>query len=230
MKDIPGSISSFGLGKKSGGIHSDEAVGLKVPHSKESAGLQSNNPLGACPWCQKLLMNRLTLSNHIRWEHYHLTLICHMCGTYHMPCRDIMKRHMTLCNERNCSLVSDNIFYPFGEDQPSDAPEPVRTDMSHVAEMSDDDTPIKGGKQQSSSGKHSSKVSANKSHTGNVSSSDHSTSESPEEMPTPASKTLASSSKMALSSKSSNKRKHKHKHKSRRLKHSSKKKDKKCKC
>ena len=85
VKDIPGSISSFGLGKKSGGIHSNEAVGLKIPYSNESTGLQSNNPLGACPWCQKLSTNRLTLSNHIRWEHYHLTLICHMCGTYHMP-------------------------------------------------------------------------------------------------------------------------------------------------
>ena len=66
VKDIPGSISSFGLGKKSGGIHSHKAVGQKIPHSSKSMGLQSNNPLGACPWCWKLLTDRLTLSNHIR--------------------------------------------------------------------------------------------------------------------------------------------------------------------
>ena len=212
MKDIPGSISSSGLGKKSGGIHGHEAVGLEIPQSNESTWLQSNNPLGACSWCQKLSTNRLIQSNHIRWEHYHLTLICHMCSTYHMPCRDIMKSHKKSCNERNRSLVSYKI-YSFGEDRPSDAPEPVRTNTSHVPEMSDYNTPIKSGKQQSSSCKHSSKVSASKSHTGNISSSDQGTSdsgsESPEEMLTPASKALASFSKAASPSKSSNKRKHK---------------------
>ena len=195
MKHIPGSISSFGLGKKCGGIHGNEAVGLEIPHSNESTWLQSNNPLGACPWCQKLSTNRFTQSNHIRWEHYHLTLICHMCSIYHMPCRDITKSHKKSCNERNRSLVSYKI-YSFGEDWPSDAPEPVRINTSHVPEMSDYNTPIKSGKQQSSSCKHSSKVSASKSHTGNISSSDQGTSdsgsESPEDMPTPASKAPAS--------------------------------------
>ena len=157
VKDILGSISSFGLGKKSGGIHSDKAVSLKIPLSSERAGLQSNNALSACPWCQKLSMNRLTLSNHIRWEHYHLTLICHVCGMYHTLCRDVMKGHMKSCNERNHSLVSE-IFYSFRVDQPSDAPEPVRTDTSHAAETSDDDMPIKSSKQQPSSDKHSSKA------------------------------------------------------------------------
>ena len=51
------------------------------------------------------------------------------------------------------------------------------TNTSHIAETNDDDMSIKSSKQQSSSGKHSSKVSADKSHTGNISSSDHSTSE-----------------------------------------------------
>ena len=107
----------------------------------------------------------------------------------------------------------------------------MRTDTSHIAETSDNDTPVKGGKQQSSSGKHSSKVSADKSHTGNVSSSDHCTSdsgsESLEEMPTPVSKAQAGSSKAASVSKSSDKSKHKRKHKNLKLKHSSKKKNKK---
>ena len=51
VKDILGSISSFGLGKKSGGVHSDEVVSLKIPLSSEMAGLQSNNALSTCPWC-----------------------------------------------------------------------------------------------------------------------------------------------------------------------------------
>ena len=76
----------------------------------------------------------------------------------------------------------------------------------HIAETSDDDTPMEGSKQQSSSGKHSSKVSADKSHTGNVSSLDHGTSdsgsESPEEMPTPVGKAQAGLSKAASVSKS----------------------------
>ena len=230
----------LGLGKKSGGIHSDEALGLKIPFSSESTGLQSDNTLGACPWCQKSSTNRLTLSNHIKWEHYRLTLICHVCSSYHTLCRDVMKSHMKSCNERNHSLVSDKIFYSFGEDWPSDAPKPVRTNMSHAPEMSDDDTPVKSGRQQSSSGKHSSKVSTDKSHAGNVSSSDYGTSdtesESPKETSTPVSKIPASSSKTALLTKSSDKSKCKCKHKSHehsgnhRSKHSSKKKDKKCKC
>ena len=150
---------------------------------------------------------------------------------YHTPCGDVMKNHMKSCNEQNHSLVTDKIFYSFGEDRPSDAPEPVRTDTSPIAETSDDDMPIKSGKQQSSSGKHYSKVSANKSHTGNISSSDHSTSdsgtESPEETPTPVSKAQVGSSKVASVSKSSNKSKCKKKNC--KLKHSSKKKKKKCK-
>ena len=39
VKDILGSTSSFGLGKKSGGIHSDEVVSLQIPLSSEMAGL-----------------------------------------------------------------------------------------------------------------------------------------------------------------------------------------------
>ena len=147
VKDISGSISLFGLGKKSGGIHSDEVVSLKIPLSSEMAGLQSNNALCTCPWCQKLPVNRLTLSNHIRLEHYHLTLICHVCGMYHTPCRDVMKSHMKSCNERNHNLVSEKIFYSFRVDQLLDAPEPVRTNTSHSAETSYDDTPIKSSKQ-----------------------------------------------------------------------------------
>ena len=160
VKDILGSISSFSLGKKSGGIHSNEAVGLKIPLSSEMAGLQSNNALGACPWCQKLSMNMLTLSNHIRQEHYHLTLICHVCGMYHMPCIDVMKGHMKLCNERNCNLVLEKIFYSFRVDQASDASEPVRTNTPHAAETSDIDMPVKSSKQQPSGDKHSSNVPA----------------------------------------------------------------------
>ena len=44
-----------------------------------------------------------------------------------------MKSHMKLCNERNHNIVSEKIFYSFRVDQPSDAPEPVRTDTSHAA-------------------------------------------------------------------------------------------------
>ena len=218
MKDILDSISLFSLGKKSGGIHSDEAVNLKIPLSIEMAGLQSNNTLSACLWCQKLSINRLTLSNHARQEHYHLTLICHVHGTYHTPCGDVMKGHMKLCNERNHNLVSQKIFYSFGVDQPSDAPEPVRTNTSHAAGTSDDDTPIKSSKQQPSGDKHSLKASAGKSQAGGTSSSDHGTLDSEAESPlktsTPVSKTPAGLSKKALLSKSSNKHKcdhHKHK-------------------
>ena len=168
---ILSSISSFSLGKKKGGIHSDKAVSLKIPLSSEMAGLQSNNTLGTCPWCLKLSMNRLTLSNHIRQEHYHLTLICHVCGTYHMPCGDVMKGHMKLCNERNCNLVSEKIFYSFGVDQPSDAPEPVRTNTSHAAETSDD-MPVESSKQQPSGDKHSLKASTGKFQAGGTSSSE----------------------------------------------------------
>ena len=245
VKDIPGSISLLSLGKKSGGVHSDEAVSLKIPISSEMAGFQSNNALSTCPWCWKLSMNRLTLSNHIRWEHYHLTLICHVCGTYHTLCGDIMQGHMKLCNERNCNLVLEKIFYSFRVYQPSDAPEPVTTDTTHAAETSDDDTPIESSKQQQSSDKHSLKASAGKSQAGDTSSLNHGTSDSEAESPletlTPVSKTPAGSSKKASLSKSSDKHKHdhhkykdgKHSHECKsdhEAKHSSRKKEKKHKC
>ena len=237
MKDIPGSISLFGLGKKSYGIHSDEVVSLKIPLSSKMAGLPSNNALGTCPWCWKLSKIRLSLSNHIRQEHYHLTLICHVCGTYHTLCGDVMKGHMKSCNERNWNLVLEKIFYSFRVDRPSDAPESVRTDTSHAAETSDDDMPIKSSKQQPSS--------VGKSQAGGTSSSDHGTSDSEAESPlqtlTPLSTTPADSSKKALLSKSSDKHKHDHhKHKDSKCshecksdhksKHSSRKEEKKCKC
>ena len=218
MKDILGSISSFSLGKKSGGIHSYEAVSLKIPLFSEMAGLQLKNALSACPWCQKLSTSRLTLSNHIRQEHYHLTLICHVCGMYHMLCRDVMKGHMKSCNERSHNLVLEKIFYSFRVDQLSDAPEPVRTDTSHAAETSGDNTPIESSKQQPSSNKHSLKASAGKSQAGGTSSLDHGTSdseaESSPETSTPVSKTPAGSSKKASLSRLSDKHKcnhHKHK-------------------
>ena len=163
---------------------------------------------------------------------------------YHTPCGDVMKSHMKLCNERNCNLVSEKIFYSFGVDWPSDAPEPVRTDTSHGAETSDDDTPFKSSKQQPSGDKHSLKVSAGKPQAGGTSSLDHGTldseAESPSETLTPVSKTPAGSSKKALLGKSSNKHKHNHhkhkdgkhshEHKSdHKSKHSSRKKEKKCK-
>ena len=166
-----------------------------------------------------------------------------MCSTYHTPCRDVMKSHMKSCDERNGNLVSEKIFYSLGVDQPSDAPEPVRTDTSHAAETSDDDTPIKSRKQQPSSDKHSSKASAGKSQAGGTSSLDHGTSdleaESPSETLAPVSKTPAGLSKKTSLGKSSDKHKcdhHKHKdgkcsheHKSdHKSKHSSRKKEKKC--
>ena len=222
VKDILGSISLFSLGKKSGGIHSDEAVSLKIPLPSEMVGLQSNNALGACPWCQKLSMNRLTLSNQKRWEHYHLTLICHVCDMYHTPC-NVRKSHMKSCNERNCNLVLEKIFYSFRVVWPSDASEPVRTDTFHAAETSDDDTPIKSNRQQPSGDKHSSKASAGKSRAEGTSSLDHGTldseAESPSETSTPVSKTPAGLCKKASLGKSSNKHKHDH-HKHKDGKHS----------
>ena len=245
VKDIPGSISSFNLGKKRGGIHSDEVVGLKILLSSKMAGLQSNNALSTCPWCWKLSMNRLTLSNHIRWEHYHFTLICHVCSTYHTLCGDVMKNHMKSCNERKHNLISEKIFYSFRMDWPSDAREPVRTNTSHAAETSDDDMPIKSSKQQPSGDKLSSKASTGKSQAGGTSSLDHGTSDLEAKSPlgtlTPVSKTPAGSSKKASLSKLSDKHKHdNHKHKDskhshecksdHKSKHSSRKKEKKHKC
>ena len=68
VKDIPGSILSFSLGKKSGGIHGDQVVSLKIPLSSEMAGLQSNNSQ-----CMSLVLKAVNeqahLSNHMRQEH-----------------------------------------------------------------------------------------------------------------------------------------------------------------
>ena len=174
--------------------------------------------------------------------HSHLPCVC---GTYHTLCSDVMKNYMKLCNERNCNLVSEEIFHSFRVDRPSDAPESGRTNTSHAAESSDDDTPIKSSKQQPSSDRNSSKASTGKSQAGGTSSSDHGTSDSEpkssSETLTPVSKTPAGLSKKASLGKLSDKHKHDHhkhkdskpscEHKSdHKSKHSSRKKEKKHKC
>ena len=117
----------------------------------ESTGLPSNHPHGACPWCRKLSTNSFTLGNHIRGGN---TKVCHICGMYSMLCSDIMKKHTLMCMERNLSLISGTIYYSFGEDCPSNAPKPVRSNVSHTIKLSDDDTPCEGTKQLPSTGKH----------------------------------------------------------------------------